>query len=250
MWNDITFKEINLNFFKDIEGNGAFSLIIDENGNFVPAAEPKYHLFASCIYPFAIYEEEMRSLNQYCYEAAQAVERYADNSVQTYQKYASMNESEFDVHMFTKDEMMLGCQEEIYLCENIVWHSSSHIITLLYSFLERTLKKLGTDLFQQEGKNFSPPESRIKLYASIEKIFGMSIRAFSQKHPDVYQQLDTVRRYRNQVVHGKFKVEDANNEYCEGKELPSFQLIELLDLISTVLDLVESEYLSVADTKK
>ena len=250
MWEDVIFKEVSLDFFDGIEDNCAFCFIPDENGKFVPVKETKYHLFESDIYPFVIYEDELRALNQYCYETAQTVKRYIDDAADSFQSYARMDESEFDTEKFTKYEMMMSCQEETYLCERIAWHSSSHMVALFHSFLERALKKLWTDLFSEREKAAPAPESHVKLYKFIERIFGIPISEFGCQSPEIYQQLEMVRKYRNQVIHGQFRTDGVNEEYEEGNELPPFRLIELIELVSSVLDLVELQYLALTDTKE
>ena len=239
-----------MDFFNGIEDNSAFYFTFDENHNIVPVKEPDYHLFESSIYPFVIYHDELRSLNQYCYETAQTIKKYIGSVVSNFQRYAAMDESEFRTWDFTKYEMMMSCQGEMFLCERIVWHSSSHLVTLLYSFLERALKKLWTDMFLEHSKSAVSSKSNVKLYVFIERIFSVSIDEFGQKYPDIYQRLETVRKYRNQVIHGQFRTNEASDEYEEINELPPFRLIELIELISSVLDLVEWEYISLTSTKQ
>lgn len=244
MYEEFVLNEVNLDFFKDIEENHAFCFTMDEKGRFVPVKEPKYHLFESDIYPFLIFQEELSALNQYCYETAQSVKRYVAGAMDNFQWHRDREESYLTFPIFTKHEIMLSCIEEMYLCERMVWHSASHLVVLLYSFLERAIKKIWMDMFCEDEKKIVFSPSHVKLYAWIEKIFCMSIHELSEKYPDIYQQIDLVRKYRNRIVHGMFKFVEDNEEYEEVKELPPFQLIELIELISTTLDLVEMEYLA------
>ena len=249
MWEDMVFSNINLDFFANIEDNGAFCFSFDDNHKIIPNKDTKYHLFESDIYPFIIYHDKLRSLNQYCYETAQTIRRYISEAINTYKTYIATAESEFYTEPFTKHEILIGCQEEMYLCERIVWYSSSHIVTLLYSFLERTLKKLWTDIFLEKIQTSILSKSNVKLYVYIEKIFGVPVSEFSQKYAEIYRKLEIVRKYRNQVNYGKFRIGEFNDEYEEVNELPPFQLIELIELISNILDLVELKYLTLADMK-
>lgn len=129
-------------FFDDIEDNIVFSYITDEKGKFVPIKTPKYNLFNGMYYPFTEYEDKMRALNQYCYEVAQIVKVRYNDSLDDLEKFKNSDNRNFYGKDFTKYEMVMSCQHEIYLWENIVWHSVCHIVSLLYSFLERALKRL------------------------------------------------------------------------------------------------------------
>ncbi len=105
-------------------------------------------------------------------------------------------------------------------------------------------------MFLEHSKSAVSSKSNVKLYVFIVRIFSVPIDEFGQKYPDIYQRLETVRKYRNQVIHGQFRTNEASDEYEEINELPPFRLIELIELISSVLDLVEWEYISLTSTKQ
>lgn len=241
MWDDIVLKEINLDFFEGIEDNSAFYFTFDENDKVAPVKETEYHLFDSSIYPFIIYHDELESLNKYCYETAQTIKKCINKIKENLKDYESTDY--FNEKYCTKYEMLMSCAENMYLWERIVWQSSSHLTVLLYSFLERTLKKLWTDVFYQKEKAvYLGDKSNVKIYAYLEKIFCIGIKDFSQIYPELYRQLEVVRKYRNKVVHGQFKTNEINHEYEEIKEPPPFKLSEFIELISDVLDLAEWKY--------
>lgn len=226
--------EINLEFFEGLESNDAFSFMIDENTDFfIPVKETNYHLFESNIYPFVVYADELRSLNQYCYQTAQSVKWYVKDAVENLQGCDMI------------DQQM----DQLYLCERIIWHSSSHMVTLLYSFLERSLKVFWTDMFCKDKSSSNFTKSKVKLYAFMEKIFNLSVEEFGEQYPDIFQMLDCVRIYRNKVIHGQFMNNEANDIYEEVWELPSFRMFEVLEMVSDILDLVVLKYSALEETK-
>lgn len=239
-------RNIKLDFFDDIEDNSSFSFIFDDNDVLIPVKETKYHLFSGDIYPFAIYNDELEALNQYFYETVQIIKYSLNEAFENFEKYHSMDERKFDTTLYTKYEMLMSCEHIIYTWKRIAWYSSSHFIVLLHSFLERALKKLLTDMFSEnEKKIYSPKKKIAKVFLCIERIFDMSIDDFSKKYNEIYQQLVVFNEYRNKTVHGEFKINKSNNEnnvYEEVYDFPPFKLIEIIDTISTILDMVEWQY--------
>ena len=235
-------------FFDDIEDNIVFSYIFDEDGVFVPFKTPKYNLFYGMRYPFTEYEEEMKALNQYCYEVAQIVKIRYNSSLDDLEKYKNLDSYYFWGKEFTQYEMVMSCKHEIYLWENIVWHSVCHIVSLLYSFLERALKRLWIDVFKPNAIEENKHKKGIaKIYYYIECIFNMSIDDFSEEYCELYNQLEIIRKYRNEYIHGNFEYNDINNDYEEIKIFPPFKLIEFLNTITKVLDMVEWQYSIIED---
>ena len=60
-------------------------------------------------------------------------------------------------------------------------------------------------MFLEHSKSAASSKSNVKLYVFIERIFSVPIDEFGQKYPDIYQRLETVRKYRNQVTMGSFE---------------------------------------------
>lgn len=138
--------------------------------------------------------------------------------------------------------MLLGSQHNMYLWQEIAWHSACHLTVLLYSFLERALKKLYYDLFKETTATLHLPKGTAKIYIYLAHIFQLHIHEWRQQEPNIYHLLELARKVRNGFVHGNFQKNSMNQEYEEIKKFPPFHLIELIDTISSVLDRVERQY--------
>ena len=194
-----------LEFFDGIEDNIAFSYTINENQELVPIKKCHYHLFNSNIYPFVIYEEELGSLNQYCYEITQIVKSRFHQAVREVAEYKNTDGRLTANKNFTNYEMLLGSQHNMYLWQEIAWHSACHLTVLLYSFLERALKKLYYDLFKETTATLHLPKGTAKIYIYLAHIFQLHIHEWRQQEPNIYHLLELARKVRNGFVHGNFQ---------------------------------------------
>ena len=138
-------------FFEGLEHSSAFGFLLDEQGKFVPVKETCYQLYESDYYPFAEFADELRALNDYCFLIAQAVNQEKERTNQQLIQTRVKPETEFPwLAPFTKTELLIGLEGESDQWEWAASISRAHLVILLYSFLEKTLKYL-SEWFQEES---------------------------------------------------------------------------------------------------
>ena len=162
-----------MKFFDGIEDNNAFCFVLEDGFRFVPAGEPGYRLYMGEAYPFVILADELRALNQYACETARAVQNYVGERENSFAEWEALPEDACDRLGCTKVELLLSCEQERALCDQLAWQAAGQLLCLLYSFLERALKRLRAELFAGEAPPL--PRSRVRLYAELEGVFGSTM---------------------------------------------------------------------------
>lgn len=130
-------------FFCGLEHSSAFGFLLDEQERFVPMKETCYHLYESDCYPFIIFADELRAINDYCFLIAQAVSQEKERANQALTQTRAKPEKEFPwLAPFTKNELLIGLEGENDQWEWAASISRAHLVILLYSFLEKSLKEV------------------------------------------------------------------------------------------------------------
>ncbi len=233
-------------FFEGIEDNSAFCFTIDNNGNFVPVKEPSYSIYTGEIYPFVIFEEELYSINQYCYEISQVLFKNYDTSKEKLENYKDLNENYSLDGMCTKYELVMEAENKLYMWGDISESAVYHLIVLIYSFIERALHKIFL-IFQENGNRQgmlteNNKTSKAKIYRYLEFIFGTSASDIFKDFPKSFEILENARKIRNSTLHGSFLNNEINDDYEEVRISPSFSLTELINTVSYILWITEKRY--------
>lgn len=198
-------------FFEGLEHSSAFGFLLDEQGKFVPVKETCYQLYESDYYPFAEFADELRALNDYWFLIAQAVNQEKERANQELIQTRAKPEKEFPwLAPFTKTELLIGLEGESDQWEWAASISRAHLVILLYSFLEKTLKYL-SEWFQEES---------------------------------ILTQKKSSRKIRNQFAHENLEgdLPALPEELSAEKASHKLKLVELIDVVGKVLKLTEEVY--------
>lgn len=227
-------------FFEGLEQSEAFGFIMDQNGEFIPAGHPEYCLYDSGPYPYVKFADELRFLNDYCYAVSRLIYEKRTDSKESVeeQRRKPDNFNDFCVDI-TFAEIMIGLEDEDYKWEWLSNIVGAHLVILLYSFLEKTLKCIYQCL---EDEKLASTKFKIKrpvMNFWLYKILGTDEESFRKSEPEIFTVLSAARKMRNNFAHDNLEGQaehDSNN--C--KEKLDFRLIDLIDAISSVMYKVEN----------
>lgn len=232
-------------FFEGLEHSSAFGFLLDEQGKFVPVKETCYQLYESDYYPFEEFADELRALNDYCFLIAQAVNQEKERANQELIQTRAKPEMEFPwLAPFTKTELLIGLEGESDQWEWAASISRAHLVILLYSFLEKTLKYL-SEWFQEESiLTQKKSKGEPKLYSYLYAILGIDKPKFYEQYREIAEILDASRKIRNQFAHENLEgdLPVLPEELSAEKASHKLKLVELIDVVGKVLRLTEEVY--------
>lgn len=227
-------------FWDGLKHSSAFLFHFDEDGECVQLEETDYILYEGNEFPFIIFGDELHSLNDYCYGIVEQVEKEVERWSER------KNEISKNVYDSENYELLMGIESENYKWEWISDITSSHLVILLYSFLEKTMKYL-YKMFIEEGRiTFECGVKRPRLYMWLYNIFGKKEEEFKAAYSDIFEILEQCRMIRNNFAHdnleGVERESDQDYAYETRKLAPSFRLIDFISVITLVLYEVEKIY--------
>lgn len=176
---------------------------------------------------------------------AQAVNQEKERANQELIQTRAKPEKEFSwLAPFTKTELLIGLEGESDQWEWAASISRAHLVILLYSFLEKTLKYL-SEWFQEESiltqrKSKGEP----KLYSYLYAILGIDKLKFYEQYREIAEILDASRKIRNQFAHENLEgdLPALPEELSAEKTSHKLKLVELIDVVGKVLKLTEEVY--------
>jgi len=176
---------------------------------------------------------------------AQAVNQEKERANQELIQTRAKPEKEFSwLAPFTKTELLIGLEGESNQWEWAASISRAHLVILLYSFLEKTLKYL-SEWFQEESiltqrKSKGEP----KLYSYLYAILGIDKPKFYEQYREIAEILDASRKIRNQFAHENLEgdLPALPEELSAEKASHKLKLVELIDVVGKVLKLTEEVY--------
>lgn len=191
-------------FWEGLEESSAFSYTYNEKGEPVQASRTLYSLFTADGYPFVVFEDELRAVNDYCCEAARAVrKRYitAKEAVREHKEHPAGRQDPWI--SFTPYEVLMGLETEQKAWEWLYCDIlEDHLIELLYAFAEKCLKRI----WRETGEKKPPAAGaarRPKLLRYLCAITGVQESQLAAELREAFQVLEAARRRRNQFAHGE-----------------------------------------------
>lgn len=237
-----------VNFWNGLKHSSAFLFTFGDHGEVVQKDKTDYILYESNVFPFVIFEDELKALNDYCYTAAQVVGQEKQAMTDEKDKVKRLVESgNFKgTSAFTGYEIMLGLNDEERKWEWLSDITIPHMIILLYSFLEKTVKYVYKIFREEKRIVYYSSIKKPKLYKEIYSILGLSEENFKMQNPEIFRILEEARRIRNNFAHDNLEGAETESDYAETvrKQEPSFQLIDFMSAISFLLYKMEEIYIS------
>lgn len=123
--------------------------------------------------------------------------------------------------------------------------AAGHLVILLYSFLEKTLKYIYRWFIERKIITLKYNKKNPKIYFWLYNIFEMDEEAFREKYSEIYDILDECRKVRNHFAHDNLEgVGESDEDYVyEERELQkSFRLVDFITVISSILYEIEEIY--------
>ncbi len=242
-----------MKFYEGIQSSAAFSHYMTEDGRFLSGEQPDYQLFESCYFPFTVFEDELRALNDYCHMVVCSVTEQFETAKTDVNVQKNEQEEIGDTYsFFTPYEVMMGLETQLYKWEWIYDITAAHLVILLHSFLEKTLKHLHSWFLAEKIIEPTTHKQTSKVFAFIYALLGTNEDGFIRAHPRTYSVLEAARRMRNHFAHdnleGSSLVEDY--VYANRKNVSAFRLIDLFTAISEILSCVEDVYKRYSDHTK
>lgn len=232
-------------FLDGLMHSNAFGFIIDESEVSVPIGEPQYNLFTSDYFPFVVLSSELWALNDYCYAILMASTgelKSINEQIRVANDKHNMLEQD---NMFTRYELIDGLEEEKAQWQWITDITAAHLVILLYSFLEKSLKYI-YEWFVQDSIIYPQYTIRTpKIYYWIYNVLGLDERTFRMEYKETYLIIEGCRKIRNNFAHDNLEgVEREGNDYVydERKLDVSFKFIDFIDTISKLLWEIEQYY--------
>lgn len=233
-------------FFENLEDSSAFSFYFDNNGKAIQVKETHYILYEGDAFPMTVFADELRALNDYCYTTVTSAQEELTNIEKKLEYYLKKEqESSWTYKEFTPYETQLALEMEQSQWKWIEDVTAGHLVILLYSFLEKTLKYIH-QWFADE--HIIVPQYKIrnpKTHFLLYNIFEMEEAAFQEKYKDVYDILEKCRNIRNHFAHDNLEgVERADKDCIYEKRVlkESFRLIDIISVISIILYEIERIY--------
>ena len=92
--------------------------------------------------------------------------------------------------------------------------TAGHLVILLYSFLEKTLKYIYKWFTEEKIITLKYNKKKPKIYFWMYNIFEMDEEKFQEKYGEVYDILDECRKIRNHFAHDNLEgVEESDEDY-------------------------------------
>lgn len=234
-------------FWDGLKHSSAFSFYFDKNGKCIQAEETDYILYEGDIFPFTVFGDELHALNDYCFgivkQVKDEIEWYSNRKNEISEESYAFIEKEHEV---TNYELLMEIESESYKWEWIADITSAHLVILVYSFLEKTMKYVHK-IFKEDGRiTVNSGVKRPYLYMWICNIFGKTEDKFRIEYADIFDVLEECRKIRNNFAHdnleGIERDSEQNYEYETRKLASSFRLIDFISTITLILYEVEKIY--------
>lgn len=233
-------------FFENLEDSSAFSFYFNEDGKAVQVKDTQYILYEGDIFPMTVFADELRALNDYCYTIVTASEKQLEEIKKSFQHYIKEEpEPSFCYTEFMPYEKQMALEMEENQWQWISDVTAGHLVILLYSFLEKTLKYIFRWFMEDEVITLKYPVKRPKVYSWLYNILEMNEEMFQEKYKEVYDVLEKCRKIRNHFAHDNLEgVEEPEIDYIyERRQLKeSFRLVDFITVISIILYEVEEVY--------
>lgn len=233
-------------FFDNLEDSSAFFFYFDDVGKPVQVKNTDYILYEGDIFPMVMFGNELRALNDYCYKIVTATGEELTNIKERLVYYSKEEQRfSFDCMEFTPYEMKMLLAIEQSQWEWIADVTAGHLVILLYSFLEKTLKYVYKWFAEEKLITFRYMKKVPKVYFWLYHILEVDEKTFQEQYRDVYSILDKCRKIRNHFAHDNLEgVEEPDKDSVyERKELQeSFRLVDFITIISIIFYEIEKVY--------
>lgn len=231
-------------FWDGLKYSSEFLYFTDESGKLIEPEEAGYRLYDSDLFPFIVFADELQSLNDYCCRIVEAVEQELDEWSESCTEV--MENGVKQPGLFTEQEFLFGIEYEKHKWEWISGITSAHLVILLYSYLEKTVKYIYKFLKQSNIVLQKQALKRPYLYSMLYNIFGKSEKEFRAEYTDIFNILEECRKIRNRFAHDNLEGAERNEEedyiYEVRKLEPVFRLIDFISAITDILYKIESVY--------
>lgn len=227
-----------------MEHSSSFCFTIDQDGKCISAKRPKNILYESGIYPLVQFADELESLNDYCYCVVQSINKELlgiREEVDVHRK----NPRDIRDDFATSGEAMLGLESSLYKWEWLFDITAAHLVILLYSYLEKTLKYIFKWYMDKKLITINYRNRKPIINYWLYNILNTDDETFENSQPYTYRVLNEARRMRNNFAHDNLEGVDLNNSdyvYTERKCDPTFKLIDFINSISEILYNVEKVF--------
>lgn len=235
-----------VDFWNGLKHSSAFLFGFGDHGEIIQADKTDYILYEASVFPFVIFEDELKAINDYCYTVFQAVRQERQTRTDEKDEAKRLIESgQFnDTPEYTSCELMMGLDSEEYKWEWLSDITIPHMVILLYSFLEKTVKYVYKIFREEKRIEHYSSIKKPKLYKGIYGILDLSEDDFKMQYPEIFRILEEARRIRNNFAHDNLEGIETESDYAEAirKPNPSFRLIDLMNAISVLLYEIEEIY--------
>lgn len=233
-------------FFENLEDSSAFGFCFDNAGKPVQVKKTDYILYEGDIFPLILFSDELRALNDYCYKIVIATGEELTNIKARMDYYRKEERKDsFKYSGFTVYEMQMGLEMEQNQWEWVADVSAGHLVILLYSFLEKTLKYIYKWFIEEKLIMPKYTKKKPKVFFWLYNILEMNEETFQERYSEVYRILDQCRKIRNQFAHDNLEgAEESDEDYIyERRELKmDFRLVDFITIISIILYEIEKTY--------
>jgi hypothetical protein len=232
------------NFFDGLENSSAFGYTLDDNGKLIPVQQVNYSLWDAEYFPFVVLGDELQSLNDYCYIIKNAIQSEFEKAIEDVDAHKCVpKDFNHEYHGFTPHEVLLGLEQEMYKWQWLKDITATHLIILLYAYLEKTLKYI-CRLFFEEGiikTKRKSKDDKLSNYISIIADADIENRILNVQ--DKLNLINEARKIRNNFAHDNLEGFDLDEEadyiYDNRALVPPFKLIVFIDAIANILKTVE-----------
>lgn len=229
----------NIGFFEGLKQSEAFGFTMNQSGEFIPIDNPNYCFYDGSTYPFVEFADELKSLNDYCYAVSQLIHKKRTQSGEAVEKQRRKSGKFEDFGAgFTSAEIMMGLEDEDFKWGWLSDITGAHLVILLYSFLEKTLKYICKCYLDEKLKDPDYKKKRPAVNYYLYNILGTDEESFQKSEPEIYRILNEARKMRNNFAHDNLEGEDSDDGNHRNAE-PDFKLIDLINTVSSVLYQVE-----------
>lgn len=202
-------------FFENLEDSSAFSFYFDEEGKPVQVKDTDYIIYKGDIFPMIVFADELWTLNDYCYKIVTTTEKELENIKERLDYYIK-EEQEPSIRYieFTPYEMQMSLEAQQSQWKWIADVTAGHLVILLYSFLEKTLKYIYKWFTEEKIITLKYNKKKPKIYFWLYNILEMDEEKFQEKYGEVYDILDECRKIRNHFAHDNLEgVEESDEDY-------------------------------------
>jgi hypothetical protein len=232
------------NFFDGLESSSAFGYTFDDNDELIPAHQVNYSLWDAESFPFVMLDDELKSLNDYCYIIKNSIQSEFEKATDDVDAHKCVpKDFNHEYRNFTSHEVLMGLEQEMYKWQWLKDITAAHLIILLYAYLEKTFKYI-CRLFFEEGIIKTKRKSKDgKLSNYISIIADVDIENRIQNVQDKLNLINEAGKIRNNFAHDNLEGVDSDEEadyiYDNRAFAPPFKLIEFIDAIASILNAVE-----------